>query len=99
MRLTKNIITAITKSVVYVYGDQVKVYLFGSRTDNLMKGGDIDLLIKTEEHKMTASNKVLFLVHVKKQLGERKIDVVYFKDSVKQDLFFKTISQKSLQIC
>lgn len=34
-----------------IYGDEVKVYLFGSRLDDNKRGGDIDLLVRTESGK------------------------------------------------
>jgi hypothetical protein len=99
MRLTEKQKTAIQKSAESIFGIDVQVFLIGSRTDDRLKGGDIDLLIKTEEHNMTALNKVHFLVNLKKQLGEQKIDVVYDKFSHQNDLFFKSIHNQALRLC
>ena len=61
--------------------------------------GDIDLLVSTDEGKMTFNNKVLFLVDLKKQLGDQKIDVVFDKENKSNQFFLKTIKQKSTQLC
>jgi predicted nucleotidyltransferase len=47
MRLSKEELLAI-KGVLSKFDPSGKVYLFGSRVDNLRKGGDIDLLFETD---------------------------------------------------
>ena len=54
-----------------------EIYLFGSRIDDNLKGGDIDLYISSKDAKL--SQKIDFLVELKKQIGDRKIDVVLNK--------------------
>ena len=51
MRLQKKEIQTILQVAKSIYGERVKVYLFGSRLDNTKRGGDIDLLIRTDEAK------------------------------------------------
>lgn len=78
MRLTPNQITAIRTSASEVFGQDVEVWLFGSRVDDSRRGGDIDLLIRPAECD-TASlllSKVRFLGALEQRLGERKVDVV-----------------------
>ena len=45
MRLTTEQITIIKQKTALIFGDDTKIYLFGSRTDDNAKGGDIDLFI------------------------------------------------------
>jgi len=45
MRLTMFEITAIQNNAKNIFGDTVKVYLFGSRVDDDKKGGDIDYIL------------------------------------------------------
>lgn len=77
MRLSEEQIKAIVHTARGVYGQGVEVFLFGSRTKNTEKGGDIDLMIQAEKTKMTLKNKISFLVSLKKKIGEQKVDVVY----------------------
>lgn len=54
-----------------------KVYLFGSRTDDAKKGGDIDLLILNDE-KIDLAIKIDFLGKFWEEFGEQKVDVVTY---------------------
>ncbi len=57
-----------------------EVYLFGSRLDDMKKGGDIDLYIKTNQSNKVRK-KVDFLVSLKEKIGDQKIDVVLNYDA------------------
>lgn len=46
MCLTKKEIETIVRIAREIYGWNVEVYLFGSRTDDIKRGGDIDLLVR-----------------------------------------------------
>lgn len=78
MRLTEIEITVIKDTAKQTFGEQVEVWLFGSRVDDAKRGGDIDLLIKPagnqDSHDFT--KKITFLNRLEKTLGEQKIDVV-----------------------
>ena len=54
------------------------VYLFGSRTDDGAKGGDIDLLVLS--NKIDFMTRLDILGDLHRQLGERKIDLVVEPD-------------------
>jgi len=43
MRLSNDSMLTIKQAVTLIFGKDAKVYLFGSRTDDAKKGGDIDL--------------------------------------------------------
>ena len=78
MRLTSHEIKAIKIIANKIFGQQTTVSLFGSRVDDMKKGGDIDLLIEClNKNKYTIENKVRFLAELKQEIGDQKIDVVF----------------------
>jgi predicted nucleotidyltransferase len=79
MRLTRFEIDTIKEVACEVWGHQTVVYLFGSRTDDTKKGGDIDLYIQLP-HEPEPENLIMqkaeFLGKLDLLLGEQKIDVL-----------------------
>lgn len=75
MRLRQDEISAI-KSAVEEILPGAQVYLFGSRVDDSKKGGDIDLLIVTNE-KVGFKEQAKIDWMLQQKLGEQKIDIVY----------------------
>jgi predicted nucleotidyltransferase len=49
MRLTPETCAAIKESVLDVFGPNATVRVFGSRTNDEARGGDIDLLVECRE--------------------------------------------------
>jgi len=47
MRLTKNQQTKIVSTVRNVAGQSARIFLYGSRLDDLAKGGDVDILVES----------------------------------------------------
>ncbi len=76
MRLSLRLQKKIKSSIRLSFGD-VAVYLFGSRTDDSKRGGDIDLAVDVELSKDEfRSNKIQFIRNML-QLGlDLKIDLV-----------------------
>ena len=72
------------------------VYLFGFRADNLANGGDIDLMILTEEATNTRILRKIRLELIKKY-GWRKIDLVNFTYS-NESPFRKLIAINAIQL-
>ena len=81
MRLTPFEIQSIKQSVMKHFDEGSKVSLFGSRTDDNQKGGDIDLYIQTPTKDCLSERKIKFLIELKSKIGEQKIDVIIAKDS------------------
>jgi len=75
MRLSSREIKSIETAFTSTFGSG-EIYLFGSRTNDTLKGGDIDLFIVPETHNDLAEKKIDFLVKLKRSIGEQKIDVV-----------------------
>jgi len=80
MRLTQTEITMIKKAFHEVFGEG-KIYLFGSRVDDSLRGGDIDLYL-VPKHKFddALQRKIEFLVKLDNYIGEQKIDAIIAKD-------------------
>ncbi len=73
MRLPTNDITNI-KQCLHRLDEQAKVYLFGSRTDDNKKGGDIDLLIIS--NKIDFIEKLQLKICIKEKIGDQKLDII-----------------------
>ena len=99
MRLTQTQIKIITEKAKQHYGKEVHVYLFGSRTDDRKKGGDIDILIVADARGESFQKKLEFLIDLKKKLGDRKIDVVYGHQAKANPVFYETINKSRQQLC
>ena len=78
MRLTPFERLAIRESARRHFGEECAAYLFGSRTRDDLRGGDIDLLIETESNEpVEYSKKLAFRSHLKSRIGDQKIDVLF----------------------
>ena len=74
MRLTTYQQQAIKQSVQDFLPD-AKVLLYGSRTDDSKRGGDIDLLVLSESpHDRSVEFKILAALY--RKIGEQKIDLL-----------------------
>jgi len=77
MRITPNEVAAIRRVTAEVAGVGARVKLFGSRTRDDLRGGDIDLLIELAEpttDKLSVSLRAG--ARLQMAIGERKIDVL-----------------------
>ncbi len=84
MRLSIHYQTIIKQQAARFFGDDVSVYLFGSRTDSARKGGDIDLCIAAGQQQGLLKKKAKFLAALDRTLGEQKIDVVIYRDGIRE---------------
>ena len=98
MRLNENDKTEIKTVTKSVFGENASVVLFGSRTEDSKKGGDIDLFITYSE---TISRdelyqlKLKFLVQLKKRIGDQKIDIL-IDGGEANNTIFKTVAKKGI---
>jgi predicted nucleotidyltransferase len=78
MRLSGEQRRVIKQAVRSCFGADAEVRLFGSRTDDSRRGGDIDLLINTSlaDPQTVARAEIAFQVQVQRALGEQRIDVL-----------------------
>ena len=90
MRLYNVEINALNNALSGVKGE---VYLFGSRVDDDKKGGDIDILILTQDNSFKTSHEVSVKFFME---CEEKIDVVVMNPKnlkPEQEAFLKVISK------
>jgi len=79
MRPTLAKCDAITSAARAIWGRDVCVSLFGSRTDDAARGGDIDLLVKLPTSPTPAqwvAQRGEFVARLYASIGERRIDVL-----------------------
>ena len=65
---------AAIKKIIATKDPNAAVYLYGSRVDESLSGGDIDLLIISET--LNFSDKLDILILSKEAIGDQKIDVL-----------------------
>ncbi|MBS3742534.1 MAG: nucleotidyltransferase domain-containing protein [Bacteroidales bacterium] len=100
MRITEKEKEIIKRLAKDIFGAQTHVYLFGSRTSDWLKGGDIDLFITNEnKQNLTLRSKLSFLSELKSIIGDQKIDVILDTESTKaKKNFYRSIQTQSLEL-
>lgn len=77
MRLTATERDAIQACAARHFGAGCKVRLFGSRTDDALRGGDIDLHIETSSDDVaTLATELTFRLALADLIGEQQVDVI-----------------------
>ena len=92
MRLSEKEISAIKNNILN-FDQDAKIHLFGSRTNDKAKGGDIDVLVISD--KIGFNEKLKIRTGIFKEIEEQKLDLVVKKDF--NDVFVKMI-EPDLQI-
>lgn len=77
MRLTQAQQQAIKSAAIAVFGDDIAVIVFGSRTDDDARGGDIDVMIKASGPVAGPALKIARLAaQLSRLMDGRKVDVI-----------------------
>ncbi len=76
MRLSDAERRAIVETARRVFGPTVEVRLFGSRTRDDARGGDIDLYIEADPERATLDNELRFERELLARIGEQRVDIV-----------------------
>ena len=101
MRLSTKEIAAIKFAFQNTLTMPFSLYLFGSRTDDLKKGGDIDLLIlvDTEYKQIVAELKSRIRLQIFEKIPEQRIDMtVATWDETKNDHFLSDIMPDAIKL-
>jgi uncharacterized protein len=100
MRISDKEIENIRELAGLHFGKDVQVFLFGSRTMEQQRGGDIDLYIRNPMGiKLSIRSKINFIGDLIIRIGEQRIDVVLDNKEAENSVFFKTILKTAIQIC
>lgn len=89
------------KDIFLKYSDnESAIYLFGSRTNDTKKGGDIDLLITFKEKEQLLRFKRLdYVIDLKNKIGERKIDLTLATlEDLSTDPFLKSTIENAIEL-
>ena len=92
LRLSSNEIQTLKSALKYL-SDSAQLYLFGSRVDDSKRGGDIDLLVVSNELSMSDLRKLKFDFYDK--FGEQKIDIV-LDNGITKEPFIEIIKKKAI---
>ena len=86
MRLTEKELAAIISVFKELFLVEDHVWLFGSRTDDSKKGGDIDLYIETNytDYAVIFEKKIRFKSLLKLKIGDQKIDDLVIYDEAQR---------------
>jgi len=93
MRLT-NQEADIIKNTIKGFDPKAEVFLFGSRIDDSLKGGDIDILIFSES--MNLRSKLQLKSSLFEKMEEQKIDIIIEK--IRSKPFIMYVLQKAIQL-
>ena len=91
MRISEYEKTAIVDAVKNADPD-AKVWLFGSRTNDSKKGGDIDIAVLSSN--VDVKKEIEIKQTIFEKIGEQKIDLLVSKDG--QQAFFKFAAAKGI---
>ncbi|RUM62158.1 MAG: nucleotidyltransferase domain-containing protein [Persephonella sp.] len=95
VRLDLKSILIIKDTAKKVFGDNSKVYIFGSRADINRKGGDIDIFVETDKE-ISIKDEIEFLTILEKKGLTRKVDLVVKSPNKKDKNIHKEAREKGV---
>ncbi len=96
MRITPHEAQVI-RTAITAHDPNAIIFLFGSRTDDNKKGGDIDLLVESKV--IGLPQKLDILVSIKDKIGDQKIDLIISENiELTADPFIRSIKRKAIKL-
>jgi predicted nucleotidyltransferase len=95
VRLSEKEIETI-KTAVKNFDKNARVFIFGSRANPELKGGDIDILIISDSIDWKVRRKIK--VELIKKIGDRKIDLIVANKKNLEDPFIKLAMEEGVEI-
>jgi len=81
MRITDKAVVAFKNAIHATFPGESKVFLFGSRLDDHKRGGDIDLMVVSDQQRaVLETSKIAAITKIHMTLGEQKIDLIVTND-------------------
>jgi uncharacterized protein len=77
MRLSAGEIEAIRAAAREVLGPEARVWVFGSRIDDRLRGGDLDLLIEVAPGQTTPEIELALRDRIEPALDDLRVDIVF----------------------
>jgi predicted nucleotidyltransferase len=96
VRITEKESELIKKAVNEILPDWYEIKLFGSRTEDSKRGGDIDLLISSSRPIDIADSKRKLVIKLENYLGEQKFDLVFDYPGTPDENFIIRIKQTAI---
>jgi len=100
MRLTEKEKNVLISVVSEHASKNSELRLFGSRTDDSAKGGDIDLLLLVADEytkKALTNHKIEILVKIKNLIGDQKIDmIIATSQGIAESAFLSSVFPESV---
>lgn len=99
MRLSKQAQQIIRATVREIFGSEATVRLFGSRIDDMARGGDIDLLVELPEVTADTERKTLRLIaRLQMRLGDQPIDVLVLDPSTPRQAIHEQATRTGIML-
>jgi predicted nucleotidyltransferase len=77
VRISETVKDALIRSILRHFPDVKRIFLFGSRTDDSKRGGDIDILVETpEDEQVRYTHAAQAVAEIHRTIGEQKIELV-----------------------
>jgi len=80
------------------FGNEINLYLFGSRVYDNKKGGDIDLYLESENI-IDMQTQIKFLTAIYKDITQRKVDLLVKTPSSNNLPIYKTAKKEGILLC
>jgi predicted nucleotidyltransferase len=91
--------SVIRQTAAKLVGDEARIVLFGSRTDDDQRGGDIDLLIDLPNIDAEKQRKSLtFVARLRRRLGDQRIDVLVADPSTPELAIYRVARETGIAL-
>lgn len=100
MRLTPAQIETIKSTAQDVLGEGVQVTLFGSRVDDTLRGGDVDLMMVVEQPVPEPAVAVSRIAtRISRAMEGRKVDVLLKAPNLLEQAIHRIAQQEGVRLC